>query len=299
MLDECRSFDLMQRQKLVVVENADKLVAGDNRPLIERYASAPADHSTLALKAGKWNRGNLDKLIEKVGVIVKCEPPSAADAAKWAYHRALKRHDADLDKDAAVALVERVGVDLGRIDTEIRNSRRPPGAGGPGGERPGSRPGWCASVGRTRGTGVVDPVGDRRVTRRSRWGGARDPHRAPRRWWPSCVDLVKNHSLRRVPPLPPSAPGSGDAEAFVPLASARAVALADLRTAAVGGSAEQSGLTAGDRVRGDGGAHRARRVVTGAGLRGVDFCAWSGIPGRFLPMIRGRAVRARDRRRTR
>ena len=47
VLDECRSFGLMQQHKLVVVENADQLVKGDSRPLLERYAEHAPDGSTL------------------------------------------------------------------------------------------------------------------------------------------------------------------------------------------------------------------------------------------------------------
>ncbi|TVQ65076.1 MAG: DNA polymerase III subunit delta, partial [Phycisphaerales bacterium] len=119
VLDECRSFDLMQRHKIVVVDNADTLIAGDNRPIMERYAAAPAANVTLVLRASRWNRGNLDKLILKVGVIEKCEPLSTAKAAGWAVKRAEKRHDAVLTREAATALVDRVGADIGRIDAEL------------------------------------------------------------------------------------------------------------------------------------------------------------------------------------
>ncbi|MBX3353326.1 MAG: DNA polymerase III subunit delta [Phycisphaeraceae bacterium] len=229
VLDECRSFDLMQRQKLVVVENADKLVAGDNRPLMERYAAAPAEHSTLALKAGKWNRGNLDKLIEKVGVIIKCEPPTAADAAKWAYFRAQKRHRAELDRDAAVALVERVGADLGRIDTEIAKL-----ASAASGDDATPRITLALVhelVGRTREDEVWSiqsaiATGDASVA----LGAVRDAIRIARHPETlvafACVDLVKKlHSLaclmeQGVPAMPATKRAGfwKDGDAFVPLA---------------------------------------------------------------------------------
>src|SRR5262249_44697926 len=41
VLDECRTFGLMQEHKLVVVDQADQLVKEENRPLVERYAAAP------------------------------------------------------------------------------------------------------------------------------------------------------------------------------------------------------------------------------------------------------------------
>jgi DNA polymerase-3 subunit delta len=246
VLDECRSFDLMQRHKLVVVENADKLVAGDNRPLIERYAAAPSDNATLALKAGKWNRGNLDKLIEKVGVIVKCEPPTLQQAVGWAGARAKKRHDADLDRDAAVALVERVGADLGRIDSELAKlaSAAP--------EAKGENPRITVDlvhelVGRTREDEVWSiqaaiATGDPAVA----LGAVRDAIRVARHPETlvafACVDLAKKlHALsallrQGVAPFPASKRAGfwKDAEAFIPLAKrASPESLADALSEAI------------------------------------------------------------------
>lgn len=246
VLDECRSFDLMQRHKLVVVENADKLVAGDNRPLIERYAAAPSDNATLALKAGKWNRGNLDKLIEKVGVIVKCEPPTLQQAVGWAGARAKKRHDADLDRDAAVALVERVGADLGRIDSELAKlaSAAP--------EAKGENPRITVElvhelVGRTREDEVWSiqaaiATGDPALA----LGAVRDAIRVARHPETlvafACVDLAKKlHALsallrQGVPPFPASKRAGfwKDAEAFIPLAKrASPESLADALSEAI------------------------------------------------------------------
>lgn len=246
VLDECRSFDLMQRHKLVVVENADKLVAGDNRPLVERYAAAPSDNATLALKAGKWNRGNLDKLIEKVGAIVKCEPPSPQQAMGWAGARARKRHHADIDRDAAAALVERVGADLGRIDTELAKlaSAAPGGAG----ETPRITVDLVRElVGRTREDEVWSiqsaiATGDPGVALRA----VRDAIRIARHPETlvafACVDLAKKlhalaHLLRQGVPGIPAARRAGfwkDPDAFVPLAKrASTESLADALAAAV------------------------------------------------------------------
>lgn len=120
VLDECRSFDLMSRHKVVVVDNADSFVAGDNRPLIERYAASPVSNATLVLRSTRWNKGKLDKLIEAAGGEVrKCEPETLPKAAGWAVKRAEKRHGATLTREAAVALVDLVGADLGRIDAEL------------------------------------------------------------------------------------------------------------------------------------------------------------------------------------
>lgn len=119
VLDECRSFGLMQQHKLVVLESADIIVKGDNRPLLERYAEHPPEGATLVLRADTWHPGNLDKLIAaKGGEVHKCEGLEGPEAALWAIERAKSFHNAIIDRDAAALLVERVG-DTGRIDSEL------------------------------------------------------------------------------------------------------------------------------------------------------------------------------------
>jgi len=52
-------------------------------------------------------------------VILKCEAPGAAEAVRWAVARSQKRHGVELSAAGAQALVERVGPDLGRLDSEL------------------------------------------------------------------------------------------------------------------------------------------------------------------------------------
>lgn len=119
VLDECRSFGLMQQHKLVVVDNADQFVKEEKRTLVERYAQDPSEGATLVLRATKWHKGKLDEMIASVGTIVQCDEVDEATAVSWAVKRAEKRHGAKLDLKAAHALVERVGAELGRIDCEL------------------------------------------------------------------------------------------------------------------------------------------------------------------------------------
>lgn len=130
VLDECRSFGLMAAHKLVVVEDADKLLNEATRPSFERYAHAPSDGATLVLRAQTWRKGNLDKAIEKVGVIVECDQADASTAARWCLRRCDKRHGATIDQRAAATLVERVGTDLSRLDRELEKLALAAGAGG-------------------------------------------------------------------------------------------------------------------------------------------------------------------------
>lgn len=130
VLDECRSYSLMGGFKLVVVDQADAFVkGGDDEPprtgragprqVLEAYAASPADSATLVLRAETWHPGNLDKAIAKVGCVIKCERPTDDEAAKWAYRRCKARHGAEIDPRAAMLLVEHLGADLGRIDSEL------------------------------------------------------------------------------------------------------------------------------------------------------------------------------------
>lgn len=119
ILDECRSFGLIAAHKLVIVDEADQAVKDAARPMFERYAEAPSADATLLLRGSTWRAGKLDELIERVGVIIRCEPPDPARAVAWAIQRCARRHAATLEPDAAEALVERLGPGLGRLDTEL------------------------------------------------------------------------------------------------------------------------------------------------------------------------------------
>jgi DNA polymerase-3 subunit delta len=119
VLDECRSFGLMVTHKMVVVDEADRLINESSRPAFERYAEQPAETATLVLRAEKWHKGKLDKLIEKCGTIIKCDQIAPERAVSWCGGRAKKQHGAIMQPRAAQLLVERVGPDLGRLASEI------------------------------------------------------------------------------------------------------------------------------------------------------------------------------------
>jgi DNA polymerase-3 subunit delta len=130
ILDECRSMGLMSQYKLVLVDGADQLLKNEddgksagvrrsNREILQGYVEAPSEQATLVLRADRWYPGNLDKAVAKVGVVMKLEPPTGAEAMQWAVGRCKKRHEAVLTPEGAQALVESVGPDLGRIDSEL------------------------------------------------------------------------------------------------------------------------------------------------------------------------------------
>lgn len=119
VLDECRSFGLMATHKLIVVEDADELVVGDNRQLFERYAAGPVDDATLVLRAETFAPANLGKAVEKIGAVIKCDPLDDDGALRWVCEQCKPRHRAGISDEAAALLVDRAGTDLARLDMEL------------------------------------------------------------------------------------------------------------------------------------------------------------------------------------
>jgi DNA polymerase-3 subunit delta len=119
VLDECRSFGLMASNKLVIVDDADQFINADTRPLLERYADNPCEQTTLVLRGPKWTKGNLDKSIEKNGLIIKCDSVDEGTAQRWVLARTSKHHRSSISPNTAALLIQRLGTDLGRIDTEL------------------------------------------------------------------------------------------------------------------------------------------------------------------------------------
>ncbi len=139
VLDEVRSYSLMQTYKLVVVNDADVFISGkkagdeeggeegeqegtgSKREALMRYAENPVDHATLIFRTNRWNTGKLDALIEGPGggAIIKCEPVSEATAVSWLQERATEVHGRKIEPRAAGTLVARLGTDLMQLDSEL------------------------------------------------------------------------------------------------------------------------------------------------------------------------------------
>lgn len=121
VLDELRSYGLIQRHKVVVLDKAEKFLAANDRhrPAMENYARNPVDSATLIMRAETWRAGNLDKHVKKVGLIHKVQPPGEQRAVKWCRDRAKKEYETEMEPDAANLLVTLIGADLARLDMEV------------------------------------------------------------------------------------------------------------------------------------------------------------------------------------
>ena len=135
VLDELRSLALFEPHKLVILDAADAFLAdvgrgaeaaaggttrqNPRRRALEAYAENPLPHASLLMRAATWRPGRLDKIVARVGAVIKCEPLREPDAVRWCVDACTTRHGATIDRSAARLLVERVGTGLGRLDCEL------------------------------------------------------------------------------------------------------------------------------------------------------------------------------------
>lgn len=176
VLDECRTTGLLAPHKVVLVEDADRLVIGTKgaagaaaaddddggaldvegdaaaeagvatgaargggrkpargsrapatpRQLFERYAESPCPTATLVLRAQSWRTGRLDALCR----VIACNTLDARGAAGWCVERCRSAHGASIESGAAALLVERLGVSLHQLDSELGKLAAFAGAGG-------------------------------------------------------------------------------------------------------------------------------------------------------------------------
>jgi DNA polymerase-3 subunit delta len=119
VLDELRSFAMFGGSKIVVVRSADDFIS-KFREQLEDYLDKPSDSATLILRVDSLpSNTRVYKLIQKHGVIEKCEPPKERELPAWITARAKSDHKITLSSEAASLLADRIGADLGRLDNEL------------------------------------------------------------------------------------------------------------------------------------------------------------------------------------
>ncbi|HRK32841.1 MAG TPA: DNA polymerase III subunit delta, partial [Tepidisphaeraceae bacterium] len=119
VFDELRSFSMFGGGKLVVLRDADGFITRF-RDQMEDYAANPVDSSILVLRCKSLpSTHRIAKLIAKVGTVIKCEPPKQSELAAWIIRHAREAHQLAVPADAAAQLADLIGVDLGKLDTEL------------------------------------------------------------------------------------------------------------------------------------------------------------------------------------
>lgn len=119
VLDEVRSFAMFGGHKVVIVRDADEFVSRFREPM-ERYFAAPVESATLVLRCEKMPKTTrVYKLIDKLGGVMDCTPPTAAQLVRWISDQAKNAHGVTLSPEAARLLSDLVGDDMGRLDNEL------------------------------------------------------------------------------------------------------------------------------------------------------------------------------------
>lgn len=136
VLDELRTISILSSARLVIVDNADRFLA-DHREDLEPYIEAGFAGGHLILRASKPpdRRTRFGKLAGEKGWVVLCKrpfdrpppwdtgsPPWNSELTRWIIEWA-RRHRLEIDPRTAHALQERVGTDLGEIDSTLQKLR--------------------------------------------------------------------------------------------------------------------------------------------------------------------------------
>jgi DNA polymerase-3 subunit delta len=117
VLDELRSFAMFSSFKLVVMRSADEFITR-YREQLEQYTENPSTSATLVLRLNSLPKGQrIYKRILAMGQIHDCEAPK--EVSGWIVKRAKEAHKLVVKPDAARALADYIGNDLGRIDNEL------------------------------------------------------------------------------------------------------------------------------------------------------------------------------------
>jgi len=119
VFDHLRTFAMFGGGKLVVVRDAEEFISTFREPM-ENYVAKPSESCVLVLRCKTLPAGQrIYKAIDKLGGIIKCEPPKQAALPGWIIRRAKEAHDLTIPIDAAQHLADLIGIDLGRIDSEL------------------------------------------------------------------------------------------------------------------------------------------------------------------------------------
>jgi DNA polymerase-3 subunit delta len=121
VLDAARTPSLLGGGRTVVAVDPPGLVTSDEaaREALSAYLEAPAAGSTLVLVVDKLDRRlKLAKQVEKIGLIVPCEPPREREMPSWIAARA-QRLGLRLAPDAIQLLADAVGTDTGLAVREL------------------------------------------------------------------------------------------------------------------------------------------------------------------------------------
>lgn len=121
IINACLQVPFNSEKKYIIVNDADKLSADDKNKIVE-YLENPCESSVLALafeKLAKTTR--LYKICEKINklAIIDCSLPKRYDIQNTVFAIA-RKHQGQINPQAANMLVDLVGEDTSKLDSEIQ-----------------------------------------------------------------------------------------------------------------------------------------------------------------------------------
>ncbi|MFQ5845399.1 MAG: DNA polymerase III subunit delta, partial [Planctomycetota bacterium] len=124
VLDELRTPTFAGGRRAVVVGKAADLLQGDVLQSLARYADRPAPGALLVLQARSLDRRLKGaKALAAAARVEKCDAPHDNTVAGWIRARAREAHGLRVGAEAARLLKERIGSDLGLLDSALGRLR--------------------------------------------------------------------------------------------------------------------------------------------------------------------------------
>jgi DNA polymerase-3 subunit delta len=117
IISACMSFSMFSDRKLVVVKEFDKLKTGDAESLI-KYIHHPQKSTVLVFTADKWGNTKIFQEILNNAVSVLCRPFKDDEIYGWLNSK-IKNVNSRADRESLLFLIENIGNNLLRLNTEI------------------------------------------------------------------------------------------------------------------------------------------------------------------------------------
>jgi DNA polymerase-3 subunit delta len=119
VMDELRTLSMFGSRRVVVIEEADEFVT-KHRSALEKYLDKPAKKGVLVLDVKSWTSSTrLAKKVVELGLDLDCSPLKQGEMLKWLGEHAQAAYGKQLTRDAAQALIELRGLELGHLDQEL------------------------------------------------------------------------------------------------------------------------------------------------------------------------------------
>lgn len=119
VVDSLLTVSMWNPKQVVLVEDADEFVS-NCREGLEAYLERPARKSVLILDVKSWPATTrLAKKVASIGLPLDCNELKVPAVVAWVGKHCQRRHGKKIDRQAAQALVDLAGVELGLLDQEL------------------------------------------------------------------------------------------------------------------------------------------------------------------------------------